>query len=122
MILTISSGIDSFVQFITVLILFLFVLVITYFATRYIAKIEKNKIGTGNIELLETSRISSSKYIQIVKVGNKHFCIAVCKDTVTLLGEVDGQELVFREDNEFADVKFQDVFEKIRQKALKNKK
>ena len=122
MILTISSGIDSFVQFITVLILFLFVLVITYFATRYIAKIEKNKIGTGNIELLETSRISSSKYIQIVKVGNKHFCIAVCKDTVTLLGEVDGQELVFREDNECADVKFQDVFEKIRQKALKNKK
>lgn len=122
MILTISSGIDSFVQFITVLILFLFVLVVTYFSTRYIAKIEKNKIGSGNIELVETSRISNSKYLQIVKVGSKYFCIAVCKDTVTMLGEVNGQELVFHENNEIANMNFQDIFEKIRQKTLENKK
>lgn len=99
MILTISSGIDSFVQFITVLLLFVFVLGITYFSTKFIAKIEKRKIGTANIELVETSRISKSKYLQIVRVGNKFFCIAVCKDTVTLLGEVDENELVFWQDN-----------------------
>ena len=122
MILTISSGIDSFVQFLTVLILFVFVLGITYFSTKYIAKVEKNKIGTTNIELIETSRISNSKYLQIVKIGSKYFCIAVCKDTVTLLGEVNGQELVFREDNEIANIGFQEILEKVKQKTLDNKK
>lgn len=122
MILSISAGINSFVQLITVLILFLFVLVITGVTTRYIAKIEKNKIKAGNIEILETSRISGNKYLQIVKIGNKFFCIAVCKDTVTLLGEVEGQELDFQNINENADIHFREVLEKMKQKTLGNKK
>lgn len=121
MILSISAGIDSFVQLITVLILFLFVLVITYITTRYIARIEKNRIKTGNIELLETSRISNGKYIQIVKIGSRFFCIAVCKDTVTLLGEVEGQELVFRDINENADINFREILEKMKQNTLGNR-
>ena len=121
MILSISSGIDSFVQFITVLILFIFVLVITYITTRCIANVEKNKIKTGNIELLEAVRLSGSKYIQIVKVGDKFFCVAICKDNVTLLGEIDGQELVLKDDNAFSGMKFREVFEKIKKKSLQNK-
>ena len=122
MILSISSGIDSFVQFITVLILFIFVLVITYITTRCIANVEKNKIKTGNIELLEAVRLSGSKYIQIVKVGDKFFCVAICKDNVTLLGEIDGQELVLKDDNAFSEMKFREVFEKIKKKALQKPK
>ena len=122
MILTISSGIDSFVQFITVLVLFVFVLVVTYVTTRYIARVEKNKIKTGNIELVEAAKLANNKYLQLVKVGNKFFCVAVCKDTVTLLGEIDGQELILQEDDADSALEFSQIFEKVKQKALKNKK
>ena len=122
MILTISSGIDSFVQFITVLVLFVFVLVVTYVTTRYIARVEKNKIKTGNIELVEAAQLANNKYLQLVKVGNKFFCVAVCKDTVTLLGEIDGQELILQEDDADSALEFSEIFEKVKQKALKNKK
>ena len=122
MLLAKTTGIDSFVQFMTVLILFLFVLGITWVVTQYIAKFEKNRIRTSNIELVESFRLSPNKYLQIVKVGNKCFCIAVCKDNITYLGEVDGQELLLPENNENANLKFQEVLEKIKQKTLGNKK
>ena len=122
MILAISSGIDSFVQFITVLILFVFVLGITYVSTRYIARIEKNKIKTGNIELVEATRLSANKYLQIVKIGSKFFCIAVCKDTITLIGEVNGQELILNENDVDSELNFLEIFERIKKKALENKK
>ena len=48
---------------------------------------------------LETMRISNSKYIQILKIGNKCFAIAVCKDTVTYLCEVNEEELIYRENS-----------------------
>ena len=40
-----------------------------------------------------------SKYIQILKIGNKCFAIAVCKDTVTYLCEVNEEELIYRENS-----------------------
>ncbi len=53
----------------------------------------------SNVKVLETMRISNSKYIQILKIGNKCFAIAVCKDTVTYLCEVNEEELIYRENS-----------------------
>ena len=99
MLLSIQSGIDSVVQFMTVLIMFVFVLGITYFTTRYIAKIQKGQMSNKNMELIDTLRISNNKYLQIVRVGERYYCMAVCKDTVTLLGEIQKEELVFYEND-----------------------
>ena len=79
MLLSVTSVIDSVVQFITVLFIFVFVLGITYFTTRYIAGIQKEQYRTGNMELIETLRISNNKYLQIVRVADKYFCMAECK-------------------------------------------
>ena len=51
-----------------------------------------------NIEVLETYRISQSKYIQIVKIGKKNVAIAVSKDTVTLLTTLEEGDVSFPED------------------------
>ena len=116
MLLTVSNSINSFVQFLTVLILFLFVLVITYITTRYIAGIEKSKYTTGNMELIETLRISNNKYLQIIKVGSKYLCIAVCKDTVTMLVELEEEEI--RSMNfTSSSIDFQNIFEKVKKKT-----
>ena len=49
MLLTQGSGVESFVQFMTVLILFCIVLGVTYVTTRYIANFQKLKQEGGNI-------------------------------------------------------------------------
>lgn len=87
------ASIEGIVQFITVLFIFVFVLAITYFTTRLIGNYQKNTMQSGNINVLETLRISSTKYIQIIRIGDKCFAIAVSKDNITLLGEVDKESL-----------------------------
>lgn len=122
MLLSMTSRLESIVQFITLLIIFFFVLGITYISTRYIARVQKEQYSTGNMELIETLRISNNKYLQIVRVGNKYFCMAVCKDTVTMLGEIQKEEMVFKENNLNAKIDFQTILEKMKQKQLGYKK
>lgn len=122
MLLSITSGIDSVVQFLTVLLIFVFVLGVAYFTTRYVAGIQKNNYKTGNMELIETLRISNNKYLQIVRAADKYFCIAVCKDTVTMLGEIQKEEMVFYENTVNANMTFQDILKKIKRKQLDNRK
>lgn len=86
------------------------------------ASIQKGKLKAGNMEMIETLRISNNKYLQIVRVGNKYLCMAVCKDTVTMLGELKEEEMVFHENNGDVGVDFQKIFENMKQKTLGNKK
>lgn len=93
MIVVLTRGIDGYAQFIAVLIVFVFVLGLTYFTTKWIAKYQKVQSTTNNIDVIETTRISNSKYIQIVRIGDTYMAIAVCKDTVTALCEVPKEQL-----------------------------
>lgn len=93
MLLTTADSVSSVAQFLTVLFLFLFVVGITYVSTRYLAGIQKNRLMSGNMELVETLRISNNKYLQIVKVGNSYLVMAVCKDTITLLATMREEDL-----------------------------
>lgn len=92
-----SSRWEAFAQLLTLLIIFIFVLTLTYFATRWVGNYQKNKLSGSNIKILETMRISNTKYIQIVKIGNKCFAIAVCKDSITYLCQLEEDELVYQE-------------------------
>lgn len=92
MILT-AGGYDSFLDLITVLLIFVFVIAITLFTTKYVANYQKVQNAGKNIEVLETYRISQSKYIQIVKIGAKYVAIAVSKDTVTLLTALEENDI-----------------------------
>ncbi|MBE5884181.1 MAG: hypothetical protein E7291_07165 [Lachnospiraceae bacterium] len=91
MLLTGSS--DSYVQFIVVLLIFIVVLAVTTYVTKWIANYQKQQNVNCNIEVIETTRISNNKYIQIIRAGDTYMVIAVCKDTVTMLGEVPKEQL-----------------------------
>ena len=93
MIFLLAMGMGSYAQLITVLLVFVAVLGITAATTKWIANYQKQQNAGGNIQVVETSRISNTKYIQIIRVGETYIVIAVCKDTVTLLGEVPGDQL-----------------------------
>ena len=95
MLLASSGGVDSVVQFITVLIIFAIVLGMTLFVTRWIAGFQKNQMAGSNISVIETTKISPSQYIQIVKIGTKYVAIAVSKDSITLLSELNETDIDF---------------------------
>ncbi|MDE6388639.1 MAG: flagellar biosynthetic protein FliO [Lachnospiraceae bacterium] len=121
MILTVSKSVDSYVQFMTVLILFLFVLVITYWVTKWTAGYQKSQNVNANMEILDTIRLSNNKYIQIVRVGRKYLAVAICKDTVTMLTEIPEQDLIFSDKNLSKGQGFKDILEKLQKKNFLEK-
>ena len=116
-----SDRADSYVQFMTVLILFVFVLAITAFVTRWIGGYQKGKSAGANMELIESLRLSSNKYVQIVRIGRKYLAVAVCKDTVTMLSEIPAEDMSFPEGSSDGACTFRDVLAKIQKERILEK-
>lgn len=113
-----NNAISAVAQIITLILIFIFVLALTYFTTRFVGHYQKLRMSGSNIQIMETFRISNSKYIQIVKIGKKYFAIAVCKDTVTYLCELDGEDLIY---NSVSTESHSDNFKAILDKLKKDK-
>ena len=103
-----SSRIEAFAQLITLL-------------TRFVGNYQKNKLSGSNINILETMRIANNKYIQIVKIGSRVFAIAVAKDTVSYLCELDEDELIYKESSSGKMLINNDNFKEILEKFKKDK-
>jgi flagellar protein FliO/FliZ len=116
-----SSRIEAFAQLLTLLIIFIFVLAVTYYVTRFVGNYQKNKLSGSNINILETMRIANNKYIQIVKIGSRVFAIAVAKDTVSYLCELDEDELIYKESSSGKMLINNDDFKEILEKFKKDK-
>ena len=116
-----SSRIEAFAQLLTLLIIFIFVLAVTYYVTRFVGNYQKNKLSGSNINILENMRIANNKYIQIVKIGSRVFAIAVAKDTVSYLCELDEDELIYKESSSGKMLINNDNFKEILEKFKKDK-
>lgn len=116
MILLITSF-QSLIQLIGVLIIFLFVLIITYFTTKWVGGFQKSQMSHGNLSVVETVRIANNKYIQIVKVGDVYLVIAVGKDEVTKLAELSEDQLSYLqpEISGRTQESFQDILNKLKE-------
>lgn len=92
---SLMSTASSIGQLIAVLLIFVFVLAITAWVTKWIATYQKDKSLGENVELLETKRIASNKLIEIVRIGDRYFALALGKDEVNLISELDKDSLSF---------------------------
>ena len=92
MLLTFDTA-KSVSQFFTLLVIFAIVLAVTYFTTSYIANFQKGKTAGSNIELLEAARLNQRQYVQIVRIGDKYYALAISKDNVTVIGELTEDNL-----------------------------
>lgn len=117
----ITTRADSYIQFITVLILFVLILAVTYLVTRWIAKVQKDKVGVGNLEVIETCRITPNKYIQIVRAGEKYLVVAVGKDEIHMLSELSEDELVLQQDTVGQPISFAGILDHVRNVKEKEK-
>ena len=123
MLLVSTSKIDSVAQLLTVILLFVVVLGATWLTTRYVAGVQKGKMKGSNFEVVDTFRLTQNKYVQILRIGKKYMAVAICKDTVTVLRELDESEIVFHDsDLSKKAVSFEDIFNKAKDFAVNKPK
>ena len=121
MLLAVSDTMNSYLQFVTVLIIFVFVLAITLWTTRWIAGYQKSKSLNANVELLETFRLANNKYVQIIRIGQKYLAVAIGKDSVTMLTEIPEDQLVLSDDAQTSMPGFKELLEKVQKKSFLEK-
>ena len=117
-----SSHVKSLVELIGVLVIFVFVLVITYLTTRWMGGFQKAKLKNKNLSLIETIGVGNNKTISIVEGGKKYIVVAVGKDSVTLLTELKEEELKdfsFVEEGMTQTGNFQEILAKLKAKLPK---
>ena len=116
-----SSSLNSFIQLLGVLLIFLFVLVITYFTTKWIGGYQKVQMSGR-----DTIRIANNKLVQVIKMGDVYLVIAVAKDNVTMLAKLTEEEMGLTEaeicngktpgqNGEKGQMTFQETLEKLKE-------
>ena len=120
----ISSSIESFIQLIGVLFIFVFVLLITYFTTKWMGNIQKGRFSSSNLLLIETISIGNGKLICLLEAGTVYLVVAVGKDEVSLLAQLSKEELkdvsfLNSKESENVSGSFQEVLEKVKDKIPK---
>ena len=114
-----TSSLESFMQLISVLVIFVFVLVINYVTTRWMAGFQKSRSYNKNLKIIETIAVGNNKLISIVAVGKKYIAVSVGKDDVHFLTEIKEDELkdlsfLDEADKESAKESFANILEKLK--------
>ncbi len=119
-----TSSFSNFMQLMGVLLIFLFVLALTYVTTKWIANYQKGKSYNKNLRVIETLRLTQNKYIQIVEAGDVYLVIGVGKDEITMLTTLTEEQLKDLDTYEVqkqteAGENFQDILNKIKERLPK---
>lgn len=117
-----DSSVGSFLQLIWVLLIFVFVLAITYVTTRWIGGYQKTHSYNKNLKIIEAIRIGNNKSICIIQTGTKYLVVAIGKDEVHLLTELSEDEikdLSSQEENQVTQESFQEILSKLKEKLPK---
>ena len=89
----VSDRAESFTQFLTVILVFVLVLALTYLTTRFVGNYQKARMVNRNFEIIETCRITNGKYLQLVKIGEKYVVIGIGKDSITHICDVSEDDI-----------------------------
>lgn len=92
--------VESAIKLIATIAVFIFVLAATYLTTKFIGNYQKQTMQGKNFDMIETYRISNTKYLQLLRIGTEYVVIAVCKDTVTMLCKLQKEQIEILEKEE----------------------
>lgn len=115
-----ASSVDSFIQLVTVLVLFAFVLGATFLTTKFVGNFQTVQSKNRNFELIEVFKLSNSTYLQLVRIGNKYFVIAVGKEQANVVTEIDEEDIIQNTDNNSGNEMFSHILSKAKER-LSNK-
>lgn len=123
MILSQYSSLQNILELVGVIIIFFIILAAAYVTSVLVGKTHGTTypVRQRNIKLIESFHISSNQLLQIVKIGNRYFALAVSKNHVELIAEFREDEILIPESTDVI-MPFQNVFEKVKDKLPKNQK
>ncbi len=114
-----ASRLNNLAEILSLLLILVFVLSLTYFVTRWVAVYQKGQVKGRNLQVVETLSITNNKFIQIVKAGDEYLVIAIGKDEVHLLTRLTKEQLenlpASDTDRELSVGNFKDVLEKMKE-------
>lgn len=118
------SSLESFLQLVGVLLVFVLVLGVTYMVTRWMAGYQKVHSYNKNLRVIDTVRIGNNKMICIVQAGQKYLVVGIGKEEIHLLGELAEEELrdlTFLSESppEVLPESFQEILKKLKDKIPK---
>lgn len=108
---------DDILQLVTILIILVLVMAAAFFTTRFIVRYQQGSHSGNNIEVIETYRLSPNMYAQILRLGKTYVAVAVCKDTVTKLAELQEEEVVRISASSAEGSSFQDILARLKKPA-----
>lgn len=114
-----STKAESFAQFLTAILIFLFVLFLTYFTTRFVGKFQKTQYGYRNFESIESFKITNGKYLQLVRIGTKYVVLGIGKDSVNVICEVPKEDVVELTEHAVMPDSFKDFIDKAKMRVGK---
>ena len=123
--LMLSASMESFLQLIVTLLIFVFVLAITYLTTRWIGKYQKGQMNSRNLRMIETIPAGQNKHICLLKAGTEYLVVAIGKDEIHPLATLTEEQLTdlsFKEEllhTEVSGESFQEIFGQLKDKMSK---
>lgn len=107
-------------QFFFLILLFALILFAAYYVTKLIANVQYQKFQSSNIKIIETVGISPQKSLQLVKVGNKIYLLAITKDNIIFISEIDENQIILSDNNhKQSDLKFDYILKNLIGKVKK---
>ena len=94
------SNTQSILKLIGLIILCALIIAASYFVTRLIGRREGGMIGNSNFKAVDAYRLTPNKYLQIIRIGKRYFCIAVSKDDVRLICELSEDDIEIKSRSE----------------------
>lgn len=90
---SLNASTESFLQLISALLIFAFVLLITYFTTRWVGSYQKVRMKSKNLQIIETLSAGNNKTICLLKAGTEYLVIAVGKEEIRPLITLKEEQL-----------------------------
>ena len=122
-ILLTTPSMDSFLELIGVLLIFVFILVITYLCSKWMAGYQKVHMKSKNLHMIESIPAGNNKAICLVKAGTEYLVVGIGKDEIQCLVKLSEEQLTdlsFQEDKTTGNEEtFQEIFGQFKNKLSK---
>ncbi len=116
------AGGRGIAELLSAILIFVLVLLATYFTARIVGSIEKQKMTGRNIKVVESLRLPGGKNVYLIQAGEKYLLLSESKDRVGLISELPEDFVPLSVDTAEADttVDFRKLLEKAGNALVKN--
>lgn len=118
-----TSSMSSILSVISLILIFIFIVALAYFTTKFIARYQNNSMNSrSNIRVIESFRMGSNKFVAIIEVSNNFYVIGVGKEEITLIDKLDSDSISNIKNGQMKElgkkIDFKEILSQIKNKSV----